>query len=35
MRTKNNNNLRKQRQPEYKVEKAQYQAKLKNPKIQS
>ena len=34
-RTKNNNNLREQRQTEYKVEKAQYQAKIKNAKIQS
>jgi len=34
-RTKNNNNLRDQRQTEYYVEKAQYQAKIKNAKMQS
>jgi hypothetical protein len=34
-RTKNNNNLREQRQTDYKPEKAQYQAKTKNAKIQS
>ena len=33
-RTKNNNNVREQRQTAYKVEKAQYQAKIKNAKIQ-
>ncbi len=35
LKNKNNNNLREQRQTEYKVEKAQYQAKIKNAKIQS
>jgi len=34
-RTKNNNNLRNQRQMEYYAEKVQYQTKLKNAKIQS
>ena len=34
-RTKNNKNLRVQRQTEYYVEKAQYQARIRNVKIQS
>ena len=33
--TKNNNNLRNQRQSQYYAEKAQYQAKIKNAKVQS